>query len=116
MANNSQGTVITWGGVTLGEVVSVNVGELTCDLVDVTPKTQASRQKRFDVAASDAGSISLRMRATTAASATCTGTQAVLAITGPGVSWTFTAIYERLGWAATVGQFQEYNVSFKVTA
>jgi hypothetical protein len=116
VANNSQGTVITWGGVTIGEVVSVNVGELTCDLVNVTPKNQTSHQKRFEVADSDAGSISLRMRATTAASATCTGTQAVLAITGPGVSWTFTAIYERLSWAAAVGQFQEYNILFKVTA
>lgn len=116
MANESQGIVITWGTATLGEVVGVNVGEIVADLVDVTPKNQFSRQKQFDVADSDAGSVTLRMRATTAASATCTGTSAVLGITGPGVTWSFTAIYERLGWAATVGEFQEYNVTFKVSA
>jgi Na+/glutamate symporter len=116
VANHSQSIVITWGSATLGEVVGVSVGEIVADLVDVTPKNQLSRQKRFDVADSDAGSITLRMRATTAASATCTGTSAVLGITGPDVAWSFTAVYERLGWAATVGQFQEYNVTFKVSA
>ncbi len=47
MASVSQGVTVTWGSVTLGEVVSVSVDGIAADTLEVTSRGQASRAKAF---------------------------------------------------------------------
>ena len=115
MANVSQGTTVTWAGVSLGEVVSVTVDGVQADTVEVTSRTQASRVKSYSVADLDYGSVSVTCRGTAAMVAANVGLTGSLSISGPGLSFSFSkAIFERLGWAATVGDLQTYSVTFKV--
>ena len=117
MANVSQGTTVTWAGVPLGEVVSVSVDGLQADTVEVTPRTQLSRVKAYSVADVGYGTVSVTCRGTAAMTSANVGLTGSLSIAGPGLSFSFTkAIFERLGWAATVGDFQTYSVTFKVGA
>jgi hypothetical protein len=117
VANVSQGTTVTWNGVTLGEVVNVSVDGVTAETVDVTPRTSTSRQKVFAVADTDYGTVTATVRGTAGMASTNVGLTGTLSITGPSVSWSFTgAIFEKLGWNASVGELQTYNVTFKVGA
>ena len=117
MANVSQGTIVTWAGVTLGEVVSVSVGGLSAATVDVTPRSQLTRELRFSVADIDLGTVSVVVRGTAAMASTNVGLTGALSISGPNASWSApAAIFEKLGWSATVGELQTYNVTFKVGA
>lgn len=115
MANVSQGTIVAWAGTSLGEVVSVSVDGLQADTVEVTSRTQASRVKSYSVADLDYGSVSVTCRGTAAMQVANVGLTGSLSISGPGLSFSFSkAIFERLGWAATVGDLQTYSVTFKV--
>lgn len=115
MANVSQGTTVTWGSVGLGELVSVSVDGIQADSVEVTPRTQLSRVKAYSVADVDYGSVSVTCRGTAAMSSTNVGLTATLSIAGPSVSFSFSrAIFERLGWSASVGELQVYSVTFKM--
>lgn len=117
MANVSQGFTVTWGTAQLGEVVSINVEGPAADIVEVTPKTLSDRNKRFRSADTDYGSVSLTLRGTAAMSATNVGLTAALSITGPGASFSYgEAIFESLGWAASVGELQAWTVKFKIGA
>ena len=117
MAANAQGLVVTWGGATLGELVSVSVDGLTADTVETTPRSSASRYKVFRPADVDQGTVSITLRSAVAMSATNVGLTAQLSITGTGVSWSFPgAIFERLGWSASVGELQQWSATFKVGA
>lgn len=115
MANVSQGTTVTWAGVSLGEVVSVTVDGVQADTVEVTSRTQASRFKSYSVSDLDYGTVSVTCRGTAAMTSANVGLTGSLSIAGPGLSFSFTkAIFEKLGWSATVGELQTYNVTFKV--
>lgn len=115
MANVSQGTTVTWAGVALGEVVSISVDGLQADTVEVTSRTQASRVKSYSVSDLDYGSVSVTCRGTAAMTSANVGLTGSLSISGPSLSFSFSkAIFERLGWAATVGDLQTYSVTFKV--
>jgi hypothetical protein len=117
MANVSQGTTVTWGGAALGEVISVSVDGITAESVDVTPRSNASRFKSYSPADNDFGSVSLTVRGAALMSSTNVGLTAALSIGGTGVAWTFNkAMLEKLGWAATVGELQQYNITFKAGA
>jgi hypothetical protein len=117
VANVSQGLAVTWGGVTLGEVVSVSVDGITAETVDVTPRSQAARYKKYSRADGDYGSVSLTVRGAAGMAATNVGLTATLSISGPGVSWSFGgAMFETLGWSAGVGELQTYSVTFKIGA
>lgn len=117
MANASQGMTVTWGGTALGEVISVSVDGLSAESVDVTPRSSASRFKKYSAADSDYGSVSLTVRGTALMSGTNVGLTAALSISGPGASWTFDkAILEKFGWTASVGELQQYSVTFKAGA
>lgn len=117
MAHVAQGTTVTWAGVTLGEVVSVSVDGIVANTVDVTPRTQLTRGVVYSVADIDSGTVSVTLRGTAAMSMTCVGLTGALSIGGPGASWSASnAIFEKLGWSATVGELQAYNVTFKVGA
>lgn len=115
MASVSQGTTVTWDGVNLGEVVSVSVDGVQADSVEVTPRNETSRFKAYSVADVDYGSVSVTCRGEAAMSSTNVGLTGSLSISGPGLSFSFPkAIFERLGWAATVGDLQTYSVTFKM--
>lgn len=117
MANVSQGVSATWNGVTLGELVSVNVDGLSAETVDATPRGHIGRNKIYSPADIDLGTVSITLRSAAGMSATNVGLTGTLSISGPGASWTFTgAIFEKLGWSASVGELQTYNVSFKIGA
>lgn len=117
MANVSQGVTVTWNGVTLGEVISVSVDGITAETVDATPRSQLTRDKVFSVADIDSGTISATVHGTAAMSSTNVGLTAALSITGPSVSWSAAkAIFEKIGWSASVGELQTYTVTFKVGA
>lgn len=120
MANVSQGTTVTFAGTTLGELVSVNVDGIVAEVVDVTPRTATgtlTRHKMFSPADVDLGSVSITCRGTAGMTSGNVGLTGALSIAGPGVSFSFTkAIYERLGWSASVGELQLFSVTFKVGA
>jgi len=116
VANVSQGTTATWGNVTLGEVVSISVDGVSADTVEVTPRTSTSRFKRYRRADVDLGTVSVTLRGAAGMSSTSVGLTASLSISGQGVSWSFNeAVFEKLGWQASVGELQTYNVTFKIT-
>lgn len=115
MAFVSQGTTVTWGGATLGEIVSVSVSGISADVVDVTPRTSTARAKVFSPADGDPGSVSVRARATAAMSSTNVGLTAALSIGGAGVSWSDAhAIFQTLEWSASTGELQEFTATFKL--
>lgn len=115
MANVSQGVTVTWGGIALGEVISVSVDGMSSDTVETTPRTSTSRYKAFSPADVDLGSVTVTARGTALMSSTNVGLTAALSISGPSVSFTFTpAVFQSLGWAAAVGDMQTYSITFKV--
>jgi len=117
VANYSQGLAVTWGGVTLGDVVSVSVDGITAETVDVTPRSQAARYKKYSRADGDYGSVSLTLRGTAGMSSTNVGLTGSLSISGPGVSFSFGgAVFEKLGWSGSVGELQTFSVTFKIGA
>jgi len=117
VANNGQGTTVTWNGVALGEVLSVSVDGISAETVDVTPRSNSTRFKSYSRSDHDYGTISVTARGTAAMSSTSVGLTAALSISGPGVSWSFSkAMFQKLGWSVGVGNLQEYSVSFKVGA
>lgn len=117
MANVSQGTTATWGGTALGEVVSVSVDGLQADTVELTPRSRTAKNKVYGAADVDYGSVSITCRSAALMVGTNVGLTGTLSIVGPGVSWSFgQAIFQSLGWSATVGELQTYTASFKVGA
>lgn len=117
MANVSQGTTVTWGAATLGEVVSASVDGIAADTVEVTGRTQLDRTKVFSVSDVDRGTVTCTVRGTAAMSSTNVGLTAALSIGGPGFSLSFPkAIFQALGWSAAVGELQVFSVTFKVGA
>lgn len=118
MANVSQGTTVTWSGVPLGEVVSVSVDGPSAETVEVTPRNAVrSVGKTYSVADIDYGSISVSCRGTANMSSTNVGLTGALSISGPGVSLSWgKAIFEKLGWSASVGELQTFSVTFKIGA
>lgn len=117
MANVSQGTTVTWGGLALGEVVSVSVDGVQADTLEVTPRGSLTRLKSYKAGDVDYGKVSLTCRSAAVMTATNVGLTATLSIGGPSVSWSFpVAIFQSLGWSAAVGELQTYTVNFKLGA
>lgn len=115
MANVSQGTTVTWNGVSFGEVVSVSVDGVQADTVEITPRSSVDRIKWFYAADRDNGTVSLTCRSTANYQIASVGLTAALLITSPGVSWSFpVAIYQGMAWSASVGELQTYTVTFKL--
>ncbi len=117
MANVSQGITVTWGAVTLGELVSVSVDSVASDSVEVTSRNTTNRLKKFSAADVDGGTVSVTVRGTAGMSTTNVGLTAALSIGGPGVSLSLPwAMFEKLGWSASIGELQAYSVTFKIGA
>lgn len=116
MAFVSQGTTITWGATALGEVVSLSVDGTTVDTVEVTPRQSLTGYKTFSPTDADYGTITVTARGAALMSVGNVGLTAALSIGGPGVSFSFPkAIFQSLGWQASVGELQSYSVTFKVS-
>jgi len=116
VANVSQGTTITFGGTTLGEVVSLSVDGVAADTVEVTPRTTAVRAKVFSVADTDYGTISVTARGTAGMNTANVGLTGSLSIGGPGLSLSFPAsIFQSLGVQVAVGELVTFSVTFKVS-
>ena len=117
MALVSQGTTVTWGGTTLGEVVSINVDGVQAETFEVTPRSRTDRVKSFTAGDRDNGTVSVTCRNTAGMLVTSVGLTAALSIGGAGVSWSFpVAIFQNLGWSASVGELQTFTVTFKLGA
>jgi hypothetical protein len=117
VATNSQGISVVWSSVALAEVVSVSVDGVTADTVEMTPRSSTSRDKRYRVADYDYGTVTIRCRGTTSMSTSNVGTSGTLAISRNSTvifSSTY-AIFASLAWGASVGELQEYTVTFKLT-
>jgi hypothetical protein len=106
---------VQWNGIAFGEVVSISVDGVSSDFVEVTPRTSTSRYRVFSPADIDSGTVTLTLRGTAGMQSSNVGLTAALSIAGPGVSWSFpVALFQTLGWQATVGELQSYSVTFKV--
>jgi hypothetical protein len=117
VANVSQGVTVTWGAVTLGELVTVAVDGVTADAVEVTSRNTTNRLKKFSAADIDGGTVSVTVRGTAGMATTSVGLTAALSIGGPGVTWSFpSAMFQTLGWSASVGELQTFSVTFKIGA
>ncbi|NBW15371.1 MAG: hypothetical protein EBR82_45985 [Caulobacteraceae bacterium] len=115
MAYVSQGITVAWGGVTLGEVVSVDLSGVSADTLEVTPRTSLDKVKVYSPADRDPGGLSVRVRGTAAMSTTNVTSVGSLSLGGPGISlFDGTAIFESLQWSASAGELQEYTVTFKL--
>jgi hypothetical protein len=115
MAQDAQGTVISWNGVALGEVVSIDYAFGTAEASAYMPLNSTSRLKRFVPGDIDPGAVSVVVRTPTAMSRTNVGLTATLSITGPGIteSWAW-AMFNEPSWRGTVNALQEYSVNFKL--
>ena len=118
MANVSQGATVTWAGVSLGEVVRVTVDGVQADTVEVTPRNRLKVSgKQYSVSDKDNGTISVTCRGVDAMSITNVGVTGTLTIGAPAFSLSFDqAIFQQLGWSASVGEMQTYSVTFKIGA
>ncbi len=117
MANAAQGAVATWRTVSLGEVVSIDVDGIAADTIEVTPRNHAPRNKIYSAADVDVGAVSITCRGTAGMALGNVGLTGALSIVAPGVTWTHDkAIFETLGWSASVGELQTFRVTFKIGA
>ena len=115
MANVSQGVTVTWGNVTITEVVSVSVDGVSCDTVETTSRGSTDRGKSYSSADVDLGTVSVTARNATGMQTTNVSLTQTLSITGPNVSFSFDkAIFQSLGWTAAVGEMQTYTATFKI--
>lgn len=115
MPNDSQGLVVVWNGVTLGEVVSFEASGGSAETTDVTPLAQMSRVKKFTVGDIDPGDVSLVVRSPVAISETNVGLTGSLSITASGHSRTWPwAMFGQPRWRGATNEWQEYGITFKV--
>ena len=114
MAQDAQGTIITWNGVALGEVVSIDLALGSADVNEYVPLS-GGRTKKFVPGDIDPGAVSVVMRSPVAMSRTNVGLTATLSINGPGIteSWSW-AMFNAPTWRGTVNALQEYSVTFKL--
>lgn len=115
MAYDAQGTILTWGGVALGEVVSMDVGFGSAASSDYMPLYGTGRVKKFVPGDIDPGGVSVVLRSSIAMSRTNTGLTATLQLNGPDItaSWSV-AMFNDPRWRASVNALQEWSVNFKV--
>jgi hypothetical protein len=108
------------GDLVFSELVSISIDGIQADNVEITPRTSPYRTKAFRPADRDDGTLSVVMRAQNQLSSAYVGTTTSLAIykngSGAGTYWTGLAIIQSLAWRASVGELQEYAVTFKLGA
>ena len=115
MPYDAQETVLTWNGVALGEVVTIDYAFGTAEASGYVPLNGTSRKRKFVPGDVDPGSVSVVLRSPVAMSATNVGLTAALSINGPGIteSWAW-SMFNDPGWRGAVNALQEYRVTFKL--
>jgi len=115
VAYDAQGTILTWNGVTLGEVVSIDLGFGSAASSDYIPLDGTGRVKKFVPGDVDPGAVSVVLRSSVAMSRTNIGLTATLQLNGPDItaSWSV-AMFNDPKWRASVNALQEWSVTFKV--
>ena len=116
-ALTSQGTTVTWGAFTLGVITSVSVDGVTADIVDVSPRSNITRYKKYSDADYDYGTVSIDCLTTGGIGTGHVGTQNGLAIVGDSVSFSFPEAYlQNYKWVGSLGDVQKVQLTFKCGA
>lgn len=114
MALTSQGTTVTWGAFTLAGITSVSVDGVTADIVEVSPRSSATRFKKYSDADYDYGTVSIDCLDAGGISTSDVGENYGLTISG---AFSFTEAYlQNLKWVASVGDVQKVQLTFKCGA
>lgn len=116
MAKNSQGISVQFAGDDLNEVVSVSVDGVQSDVVEVTPRSRATRDKLMRPADIDQGTVSVTFLEPGNFSTSRVGEMGTLYIDTPGYLFAFEAILQSLAWSANVGELQQLTAVFKLGA
>lgn len=105
-----------FAGDDLKEVVSVSVDGVQSDAVEVTPRTQVTRNKLFRPADFDYGTMTVTFRDAGNFSISRVGEKGTLTIDQGGNLFGFEAILQSLAWSANVGELQQLTAVFKLGA
>lgn len=124
MATSSQGIGVTisgdFGDIDFEEVTSASIDGVQSDTVEVTPRTSTVRKKKFRPADTDDGTASFVMRSRSGLTDSVVGQTCDLSVYRLGLGgesyWSGVAIIQTLAWRASVGELQEYSVTFKLGA
>lgn len=116
MGTHSQGLIVQFAGDDLNEVVSVSVDGVQSDAVEVTPRTQATRDKLFRPADFDYGTMTVTFRDAGNFNIGRVGEAGDLFIDQGGTLFAFEAILQSLAWSASVGELQQLTAVFKLGA
>ena len=121
MAKSSQGIYVAMddagpaGDVNIIELVSVSIDGIQCDTVEVTPRSQTTRNKSFSPADTDYGTVSIVMRSQDYITKDAVGEPCFLTIADASETyWGGPAIIQSLAWRASVGELQEDSVTLKL--
>jgi hypothetical protein len=115
VATNSQGTIVQFDGDDLGEVLSVSIDGVQADSVEITPRSQATRDKIYRPADFDYGTMTVTCLDFGNFSLSNIGQSGDLLIDG-SVSFVFEAILQSLAWTANVQELQRITFVFKLGA
>jgi hypothetical protein len=124
VATSSQGIGVTisgdFGDIDFEEVTSASIDGVQSDTVEVTPRTSTVRKKKFRPADADDGTASFVMRSRSGLTDSVVGQTCDLSVYKLGIGgesyWSGVAIIQSLAWRASVGELQEYSVTFKLGA
>ena len=116
MATNSQGVVVQFAGDDLGEVLSVSIDGVQADSVEMTPRSQATRDKIFRPADFDYGTMTVTCLDFGNFSLSRVGESGDLVIDQGSSLFNFEAILQSLAWTANVGELQRITFVFKLGA
>lgn len=103
MATLCTGITVTWGGVSLGEVVDIKVARGT--------GLPLGRNSTY---ALDLGTIEVKCLSTAALGMAEYGRRRVFAVTGGGLTFTHKAVCQTFRMAGTVNDVARYEASFKL--
>ncbi len=116
MATNSQGITVQFAGDDLLEVLSVSVDGVQADSVEITPRSQATRDKIFRPSDFDYGTVTVTFLDFGNFSLARIGESGDFAIDQGGGLFVFEAILQSLAWSASVGELQRVTAVFKLGA
>jgi hypothetical protein len=118
VATDSQGITLAWAGSALAaEIVSLSVDGVSHGFVDVTPRSTLVRARQHSPHDTDAGTVSVTMRAKDVLSGSTFGTPQSLSITRGTATYLTaqTAYLKNFAWSASLGELQEYRATFRLS-
>lgn len=116
MATNSQNIIVQFAGDDLNQVISVSVDGVASDVVEVTPRSSATRDKVFRPADFDYGTVSVTFLDAGNFSITRVGETGSLLIDQGSTLFEFDAVLKSFAWSANVGELQRFTAVFKLGA